>query len=243
MKHSELKPLVAIASLNKLTPYDVLITLIESAVKIYTINSSSKKIAYDYIEASHYHDDGNDDELRVDIVAPGIEEKSYAHGEIIPVGKDILFDLAVNKRASETQLFCSDDQQHMMSSKSVRDNIFNQMTYEDLYIHKDDLDNATKLFKPEPNKRSPRRKKPHILAIIEAYKNLSAGAGATASDVFSYIKQLTKNGMYDFDIEFEGTDIRPYDNALPSDSVMLVEGKTITKKRFQTICSEVKKKK
>ncbi len=243
MKHSDLKPLRAITSRKGLTSYDALILLKDSEVKIYTINSSAKKIAYDYIEESHYGDDGNDDEVRVDIVAPGIEEKRFAHGEIIPVGKDILFELAVNRRTSEVDMFGSGDHELKISSKSARDNTFKLMTYNDLYIHKDDLDNITKLFKPEPNKRSPRRKKPHILAIAEAYKNLSAGSGATASDVFSFIKQLTKNGAYDFNIDFEGTNIQPYDNALSSDFVMLVDEKPITKHTFENMCSKHRPKK
>jgi len=78
MKHSDLKPLKAVAVLKKLTPYEVLITLQNSNVVIYTINSSAKKITYDYIEVSNYGDGGTDDGLRIDIVAPGIEV-SWSH--------------------------------------------------------------------------------------------------------------------------------------------------------------------
>ncbi|MBL6930569.1 MAG: hypothetical protein ISR46_03635 [Rhodospirillales bacterium] len=241
MKLCDLKPLKAVAVLKKHTPYEVLITLQDANVEIYTINSSAKKITYDYIEVSDYGDDGIDDEIRVDIVAPGIEESCYKHGEIIQVSKDILSELAINKRVSESHLFSSDDHAHRISSKSARDNSFKLMTYDDLYVHKSDLDNVSKLFKPGTNERSPKRVKPHVAAIKEACINL--GASATASAIFVYITDLAQNSLYDFDIEFDGGDIRPYDSALSSDFVMLVEGRLITKKRFQNICSEIKNKK
>ena len=239
MKHSKLKPLVAVAALNKLTPYDVLITLIESAVKIYTINSSSKKIAYDYIEASDYSDDGNDDEVRVDIVAPGIEEKSFAHGEIIPVGKDILFELAVNKRASEVHLFSSADNELKMSSKSARDNTFKLMTYDDLYINKDDLDNVIALFKSKPKERSAKPRKQHLIAFEEAYEQL--GSSATTKRIFSYIQKQAESGL--MDLEFEGDDIQPFDRANGEDTVMKVNGGKISKKTVQNICSDLRSQK
>ena len=117
MKHSDLKPLVAVDSLNKLTPYDVLITLIESAVKIYTINSSEKKITYDYIEDSNCEDDCTDDVVRVDIVASDFKINRHKHRKIIKLRKNIIIDIAINKQVSEIRLFNSNDKELKMSQK------------------------------------------------------------------------------------------------------------------------------
>ena len=238
MKHSDLTSLKAVADSKKLNLYEVLITLKNSNVEIYTINSSAKKIAYDYIETSHYSDDGIDDEVRVDIVAPGIEEKSFAQGEIIPVGKDILFELAVNRRASEAQMFSSGNKEHKMSSKSARDNRFKLMTYDDLYVYKDDLKNVAILFKSQPSKRSSRKKEQHIVAIEDA---LAAGK-VENEDIYDYIKNQTENyGAYIY-LDFVDDDITPLNLAEDTEIVMKVNNKGIKKKRLQNIIWEIKKK-
>lgn len=229
MKHSELTPLIAVESLKKLSAYDVLNSLIESDVEIYAINNYEKIIDYDYCEISHYskHD------IRTHLVEPDVEEKRFEQGKIIPVSKEVLFQLAINNSVNEAQLFSSDDQTHKISTDSVRDNFFKQMTYDDLYIHKDDLDNVTVLFKPKPKERSTRQKKEHIVAIEEAIEEL--GKTTPSKRIFSYIKKQAESGL--MNLEFEGDDIQPFGPANSDDTVMKVKGSKITKKTVENICS------
>jgi hypothetical protein len=239
MKHSDLKPLVAVDSLNKLTPYDVLITLIESAVKIYTINSSEKKITYDYIEDSNCEDDCTDDVVRVDIVASDFKINRHKHRKIIKLRKNIIIDIAINKQVSEIRLFNSNDKELKMSQKSAHENSFKLMTYDDLYIHKDDLHNVTALFKSKPKERSAKPRKQHLVAFEEAYEQL--GSSASTKRIFSYIQKQAESRL--MNLEFEGDDIQPFDRANGEDTVMKVNGGKISKKTVQNICSDLRNQK
>jgi len=233
MEADYIKPITTIKNSNY---FDLLVKGIAGELQLYYVVKDDTEISFDYIE-EHICPYTQQAQISVE---ESVTSHKYIREEPIPLSIEALKELALHRVIGLQKLILVyipvdlERQNHRISCIEK----LSPIQLEDIYIDTRTTNNVGAEDESDPS--------PHIAAVRAAIAAL--GKRAKNEKIYNWIKSQVreKNSTeYPFvdDLKFSGSDISPYSITVQSVTIFTYQDKSVSKQRFQDICSEERRRK
>ena len=224
MNINDLKPITLIKNKDCM---ELLASAFNNEFKLYTLNKAERTVNFNYVSENidPYTNETNFSSYENN------EQIHYEKGELIELNEEAIKELILNKKITDPNyIFLPPNDYNIVGSMYPS---FTPVGLDDVYVEKSQL-------KPK-TQNSSRSLAPHTLAIKEAFNNL--GKNATNEQIYNWIKTKFysypryENTLF-AQLEFEGDSIDHYSTTSDKACILKQNGKCVSKKSFQDICSK-----